>query len=104
MRVSSFDYVQSLNDQWVPPLPPDPHNDWTNPTGVYANPDPLVAEQIMGHIQGLTADQLQAIVQALPPDCMPPLEGIALATGLHERAKRLAEVLGPGLQNAKSRT
>lgn len=96
VRVSSFDYVQSLNDRWTPPAPPDrpPNYCWSRPDGVYANPDPLVACRIIDRIQDFTAEQLLAIVSALPPECMPPDQGAALARGLHDRGLRLQELLG----------
>ena len=101
VHVSSFDYVQSLNDQWRPPDPPAPHPDWNNPTGVYADPDLTVAAKVIGQIRGFTAERLKAIVGALPPDCMPPKEGNALACGLYERGKQLESLLGLRSPHAK---
>lgn len=91
IQVSFFDYGHSLTKQWRPPVDA-PTRDWSF-RGAYSNPDPLALDQVINHIQMFTLAELQRIVGSLPPDCMPPEVGTALARGLHERGKQLKTLL-----------
>jgi hypothetical protein len=92
IHTSFYDYGHSLTHEWKPPEPP-PTRNWANFEGVYAEPCPLALAEIIAQIQVFPLAELEAMVSALPLDCMPPGEGAALASALHERGKQLGALL-----------
>jgi hypothetical protein len=95
VRLAFFDYSMSLTYNWTPPAAMPIRPEWRTPPGPYANPDPLVMEQVIDHISKLfPLSGLQSIIAAIPPDCLPAADGTALADGLFDRAKQLKTVLG----------
>lgn len=94
VRLAFFDYSISLTHSWSPPAPPPGRPQWANPPGPYANPDPLVMEQVVDHVIRFPLNGLQSIVGAIPTDCLSPADGATLADGLFNRARQLKTVLG----------
>jgi hypothetical protein len=92
LEMSSYDYGESLTHRWHPPGPA-PTMDWTNFSGVYANPDFGTMTEIVNQIQGFTLEELEAIVAEIPADCMPQADCVALALGLYGRGKQLKTLL-----------
>jgi hypothetical protein len=93
IQASFYDYSFSLTHQWQPPALAPFRNEWQNPPAPYANPDPLVMDQIVAQVQGFPLVELESIVGALPIDCLSQADGAALAQGLFERGKQLKTVL-----------
>lgn len=91
-RTVFYDYAWSLSHQWKPPAPP-PDRPWARRNGPYALTGEAQIIAAVEQIECLEVTDLKAIIERIPPDCLPADVGKALIDALDQRRTELRKLL-----------